>query len=101
MKNEKIVKIKHKWEMLLIKSNYQSNNKIYYWLIEKATWEYFSDITVNLDSNINDFENYNFIDWDFIDCVFNRKIEDCKKRLEKTLKIKGFWKVLGYYYFIL
>lgn len=81
----------------LVKSEYLNNKKPYLWLIDKKDGEYFSDITVNLPTGKTE---YNYIDFDFIECCFSY-IGDTEKRLRENLKIKDFGKDGDYYYFTL
>lgn len=87
------------WEynLKLRKSNYLNNNKLYLGLVDIKNWEYFSDITVNLDLDPV-YNDYNFIDRDFIDCCFS-DIQHLEERLKDNLKIKEFHKLGDYYYF--
>lgn len=87
------------YKLDLIKDNYRNNNKPYFWLYDIEWGEPYADITVNLDLDPV-YNDYNFIDWDFINCCFTY-IGDCEKRLRKNLKIKDFWLLGDYYYFTL
>lgn len=92
--------MKLNWHSLeLAKSEYINNKKPYLWLIDKEDWEYYCNITVNLPW-LDHLKDYNFIDWDFINCCFSY-IGDCEKWLKDNLKIKEFHKYWEYYYFTL
>lgn len=100
-KSKKNLIIKMLWKnyyLELLKSEYL-NWKLYLWLKDIKTGEYFSDITVNLPW-YSQYWEYNFIDNDFIECCFSY-IWDLEKRLKENLKIKFFWKLWWYYYFTL
>ena len=71
MKNT--VQLKFLWKIYnlkVLKSEYLNNNKPYLWLVNPKTWEYFSDITVNLPW-LDHLKWYNFIDPDFIELCFS------------------------------
>lgn len=98
MKNT--VQLKFLWKIYnlkVLKSEYLNNNKPYLWLVNPKTWEYFSDITVNLPW-LDHLKWYNFIDPDFIELCFSY-IWDCENRLKENLNIKEFHKHWDYYYF--
>ena len=91
------------YNLEIIENNYTNNNKKYYWLYDFETWEPFEDITVNINPipTAKEIQDYNYINWDFIQFCFENNIEKMEKRLKKNLKIKQFWKLAWYYYFTL
>ena len=91
----KKVTLKFLWKNIklnLIENKYINNNKIFYGLVEN-NWEYFSDITKNVDDS-----NRNYINNDFTYCFDSSK--ELREWLQKYINIKEFWKYGYWYYFI-
>lgn len=88
-------KMKLGWtDLRLIKDEYENNGRIYLWLVDVETGEYFSDITVNVpDMELS--PNECLIDPSF-ELAFG-KTDEMRKWLEDNLNIKS-WGVNQWYY---
>ena len=98
MKNLQLKAFWKTYNLELEKSKYLNNDRIFLWLIDANDWEYFSDITINVDS-IETLPDECLINPDFEFCF--KTTEEMRKRLEKNLKITSRWIHNGYHTFTL
>lgn len=98
MKNLRLKAFWKTYKLELEKSKYLNNDRIFLWLIDAKDWEYFSDITINVDS-IETLPDECLINPDFEFCF--ETTEEMRKRLEKNLKITSRWIHNGYHCFTL
>ena len=88
MKNLQLTMYWKTYNLDLFKSVYKNNWRPYLWLIDKKSWEFFADISVN-DDEVETLSNEYLLDKDFELCFWD--IEKTRKRLEKNLNIQSRW----------
>lgn len=71
----------------LVKSEYESNNRPYLWLVSSDTGEFFADITQN-EPDIDTLNNEYLVNYDFQLCF--KWAGMMRKRLEKNLNIQSW-----------
>lgn len=75
------------YDLELEENRYENNNRLFYWLVDKKDWEYFSDITTNYtDIDLDDDEC--LLNNDFLSC-FDNKICDCLRWLVENKIASG------------